>query len=130
MKGRRINPGPSARRFMVMAFSSLCRVGGHLIENIGGFGAVGARFGVPDIGLNGLGDISQAVRDIRAACDLPVLVDADDGYGHVKNVVHTVHTYVEEHEAKIRAAAASRRSCARRNTSASASKSRPAASTC
>ena len=102
---------------------------------IGGFGAVGARFGVPDIGLKALGDISQVVRDIRAACDLPVLVDADDGYGDVKNVVHTVHTYeqmgvgalfledqrwpkrcghlegkvvvpVEEHEAKIRAAAA------------------------
>jgi 2-methylisocitrate lyase-like PEP mutase family enzyme len=101
---------------------------------IGGFGAVGARFGVPDIGLKSLGDISLAVRDIMAACDLPVLVDADDGYGDVKNVVQTVHTYermgvgalfledqrwpkrcghlegksvvpVEEHEAKIRAAA-------------------------
>jgi 2-methylisocitrate lyase-like PEP mutase family enzyme len=98
---------------------------------------VGARFGVPDIGLKSLGDISQAVRDILAACELPVLVDADDGYGDVKNVVHTVHTYeqmgvgalfledqrwpkrcghlegkavvpVEEHAAKIRAAAQER----------------------
>ena len=60
---------------------------------IGGFGVVGARYGGPDIGLKSLGDISQAVRDILAACDLPVLVDADDGYGDVKNVVHTVHTY-------------------------------------
>ena len=60
---------------------------------IGGFGAVGARYGVPDIGLKSLGDISQAVGDILAACDLPVLVDADDGYGDVKNVVQTVHTY-------------------------------------
>jgi 2-methylisocitrate lyase-like PEP mutase family enzyme len=104
---------------------------------IGGFGAVGARFGVPDIGLKSLGDISQAVRDILAASDLPVLVDADDGYGDVKNVVQTVHTYesmgvgalfledqrwpkrcghlegkavvpVEEAEAKIRAAAQER----------------------
>jgi 2-methylisocitrate lyase-like PEP mutase family enzyme len=104
---------------------------------IGGFGAVGARFGVPDIGLKALGDISQAVRDILAASDLPVLVDADDGYGDVKNVVHTVHTYermgvgalfledqrwpkrcghlegkavvpVEQAEAKIRAAASER----------------------
>lgn len=104
---------------------------------IGGFGAVGARFGVPDIGLKSLGDISQAVRDILAACELPVLVDADDGYGDVKNVVQTVHTYermgvgalfledqrwpkrcghlegkavvpVEEAEAKIRAAAQER----------------------
>lgn len=104
---------------------------------VGGFGAVGARFGVPDIGLKSLGDLSQAVGDIMAASDLPVLVDADDGYGDVKNVVQTVHTYermgvgalfledqrwpkrcghlegksvvpVEEHEAKIRAAAQER----------------------
>ena len=27
------------------------------------------------------------------ACDLPVFVDGDDGYGDVKNVVHTVQTY-------------------------------------
>lgn len=104
---------------------------------IGGFGVVGARYGVPDIGLKALGDISQAVRDILAACDLPALVDGDDGYGDVKNVVHTVHTYeqmgvgalfledqrwpkrcghlegkavvpVEQAEAKIRAAASER----------------------
>jgi 2-methylisocitrate lyase-like PEP mutase family enzyme len=54
---------------------------------------VGARFGVPDIGLRAFADISGAVRDIMQACDLPVLVDADDGYGDVKNVVQTVHTY-------------------------------------
>lgn len=60
---------------------------------IGGFPVVGARYGVPDIGLKGLGEIGSAVRDIVAACDLPVFVDADDGYGDVKNVVHTVHTY-------------------------------------
>jgi 2-methylisocitrate lyase-like PEP mutase family enzyme len=33
------------------------------------------------------------VRDIVAACGLPVLVDGDDGYGDVKNVVHTVQSY-------------------------------------
>ena len=60
---------------------------------ISGFSVVGARFGVPDIGLRAFGDISAAVRDIMQACDLPVLVDADDGYGDVKNVVQTVHTY-------------------------------------
>ena len=60
---------------------------------IGGFPTVGARYGVPDIGLKSLGEISAAVRDIMSACDLPVFVDADDGYGDVKNVVHTLHTY-------------------------------------
>ena len=60
---------------------------------IGGFPAVGARYGVPDVGLMGFGEISAAVRDIMSACDLPVFVDGDDGYGDVKNVVHTVQTY-------------------------------------
>ena len=60
---------------------------------IGGFPLVGARYGVPDIGLKGFGEISAGIRDIMAACDLPVFVDADDGYGDVKNVVHTVHAY-------------------------------------
>jgi len=60
---------------------------------IGGFSAVGARYGVPDLGLKAFGDISAAVRDIMSACDLPVFVDGDDGYGDVKNVVHTVQGY-------------------------------------
>jgi len=60
---------------------------------IGGFPLVGARYGVPDIGLKGLGEIASGVRDIMQASSLPVFVDADDGYGDVKNVVHTVHAY-------------------------------------
>jgi 2-methylisocitrate lyase-like PEP mutase family enzyme len=60
---------------------------------IGGFSVVGARYGVPDIGLLALGEISAGVRDILAATRLPALVDADTGYGDVKNVVHSVRTY-------------------------------------
>ena len=60
---------------------------------IGGFPAVGARYGVPDVGLKGLGEIAAAVHDILGATDLPVFVDIDDGYGDVKNAVHTMHTY-------------------------------------
>src|ERR1700745_4490809 len=60
---------------------------------IGGFPAVGARYGVPDIGLKGFGEITAAVRDIMSACDLPVFVDADDGYGDVKNVGDSVQRY-------------------------------------
>jgi len=60
---------------------------------IGGFPLVGARYGVPDIGLKGLGEISSGIRDIMQASSLPVFIDADDGYGDVKNVVHTVHAY-------------------------------------
>ncbi|MBL28019.1 MAG: 2,3-dimethylmalate lyase [Rhodospirillaceae bacterium] len=62
---------------------------------IGGFPLVGARYGLPDIGLLGLGEISAGIRDIMAASDLPVLVDADNGYGYgdVKTVVHTLNVY-------------------------------------
>jgi 2-methylisocitrate lyase-like PEP mutase family enzyme len=60
---------------------------------VGGFPVAGARYGVPDIGLKGFADIAAAVRDIIAASDVPVLVDIDDGYGDVKNAVHTVQGY-------------------------------------
>ena len=60
---------------------------------IGGFPAVGSRYGVPDVGLKGLGEISAAIADIMSASRLPVFVDIDDGYGDVKNVVHTLHRY-------------------------------------
>ena len=59
----------------------------------GGFPTIGARWGLPDIGLVALGEISAAVTDIMAASDLPVMVDGDNGYGDVKNVVHVLHTY-------------------------------------
>src|SRR5215472_1006032 len=60
---------------------------------VGGFPVAGARYGVPDIGLAGFTDIASAVRDIIAASNVPVLVDADDGYGDVNNAVHTVNSY-------------------------------------
>ncbi len=71
----------------------LAQASGHECLFIGGFPVVGVRYGVPDIGLGGLGEISDAVRCIAGACDLPMLVDIDDGYGDVKNVVNTMHVY-------------------------------------
>jgi len=60
---------------------------------IGGFPLVGARFGLPDIGLLALGEIGSGIRDIMSSCDLPVLVDCDNGYGDVKTVVHAINFY-------------------------------------
>ena len=59
----------------------------------GGFPTIGARWGLPDIGLVAYGEISSAVKDIMAACDLPVMVDGDNGYGDVKNIIHVLHGY-------------------------------------
>lgn len=60
---------------------------------IGGFPVIGARYGLPDIGLVGLGEMHQNISEIMSASTLPVLVDADDGYGDVKNVVRTTRAY-------------------------------------
>ena len=60
---------------------------------IGGFALDGMRFGFPDMDVNRLGEKSTAVANIVHGCDLPVLVDCDDGYGDEKNVTHTVHVY-------------------------------------
>ncbi len=66
---------------------------GFAAYSIGGFPLVGARHALPDIGLASFGEMLAGVRDIMAASRLPVLVDADDGYGDVKNVARTVHAY-------------------------------------
>jgi 2-methylisocitrate lyase-like PEP mutase family enzyme len=60
---------------------------------IGGLPLVGVRYGLPDVGLVALGEIAAGVRDIMAASDLPALVDVDNGYGDVKNVVYSVQSY-------------------------------------
>src|SRR5947208_11501297 len=68
------------------------RAGFHAYQ-IGGFALAGARHGLPDVDLVRFGEQRAGVRDIVAACDLPVLVDADDGYGDAKNVTHTIASY-------------------------------------
>ena len=60
---------------------------------IGGFALAGARHGLPDIDLTRFAEQAAGVRDIMGASTLPVLVDADDGYGDVKNVSYTVRQY-------------------------------------
>lgn len=84
----------------LILFGAYDVLSGRLIEESGGramfisgFSVVGARYGVPDIGLRGFGDISSAVRDIVSGISIPVFVDADDGYGDVKNAIYTVQSY-------------------------------------
>ena len=60
---------------------------------VGGFALAGARHGFPDIDLVHYGEQSAGVRDIIASSSLPVMVDADDCYGDVKNVTRTIRGY-------------------------------------
>ena len=60
---------------------------------VGGSALLAARFALPDIGLAGLGEMADGLRDIAAATALPFFADGDDGYGDVKSVVRTVEIY-------------------------------------
>jgi 2-methylisocitrate lyase-like PEP mutase family enzyme len=71
----------------------LIELAGYPAYQIGGFALVGSRFAYPDIDLAQFGENSAVMRDTIAASSLPVLVDADDAYGDVKNVTRVVQGY-------------------------------------
>lgn len=52
-----------------------------------------ACLGKPDIGLLGLSEMVARARGIASAVDVPVICDADTGYGGVNNVARTVQEY-------------------------------------
>ncbi|RMH26278.1 MAG: methylisocitrate lyase [Planctomycetota bacterium] len=57
--------------------------------------AVSASAGVPDIGLVTLDGFCSIIRQVSAASGLPVLADADTGFGEVEMVARTVHAYTD-----------------------------------
>ena len=57
-------------------------------------GATANTAGYPDIGLITLTEMCRTIREIATASGLPVVVDADTGYGEVEMVHRTVHEYV------------------------------------
>lgn len=57
-----------------------------------GAGVTNMWFGMPDQGFMGLAEIADHTARIRDAVDLPLIVDADTGFGNALNVRHTVRT--------------------------------------
>ena len=75
-------------------------LGARLVEEAGfpavymtGFGTAAARLGRPDVGLLTMSEMVENAARIVAACDLPVIADADTGYGNPLNVIRTVQEY-------------------------------------
>ncbi|MCM2475526.1 isocitrate lyase/PEP mutase family protein [Rhizobium sp. CG5] len=60
-----------------------------------GFGATAMRLGQPDIGLLTLSEMAEQARNMVRAVDIPVIADADTGYGGVSNITRTVEEYVQ-----------------------------------
>jgi 2-methylisocitrate lyase-like PEP mutase family enzyme len=52
--------------------------------------AAASAHGLPDIGLIGLGETAANLRRVTSSCTLPVIADADTGYGDEMAVAHTV----------------------------------------
>jgi methylisocitrate lyase len=57
---------------------------------LSGAGVANASFGLPDLGITTLNDVGEEVRRISAATQLPLLVDADTGWGSAFNIGRTV----------------------------------------
>lgn len=63
---------------------------GHKALYLSGAGVANASFGLPDLGMTSLNDVCEDIRRITAATDLPLLVDADTGWGGAFNIARTV----------------------------------------
>jgi 2-methylisocitrate lyase-like PEP mutase family enzyme len=57
---------------------------------VSGAGVTNAFLGLPDLGFISLAELAQHTAAIRDAVDLPIIVDADTGFGNALNVRHAV----------------------------------------
>ena len=62
---------------------------------LSGGGVAAASLGLPDLGITNLDDVLTDVRRITDACDLPLIVDADTGFGaSAFNIARTVKSLI------------------------------------
>ena len=86
----------------VNAYSSvLAKKNGVKSIYLSGSGVAAASFGLPDLGFTKLEDVVEDARRITSACDLPLLVDVDTGFGSSKSIQNTIRSLEEENVAAI-----------------------------
>ena len=88
----------NARRGLMVAGAANA-LAARLIQQLGfeavylsGAGITNTFYGIPDLGFVSLSDLAQHTAATRDAVDLPIIVDADTGFGNALNVRHTVRT--------------------------------------
>ena len=59
-----------------------------------GYGTAATLLGVPDIGLVSFSEMKERVSNICNSIDIPVVADADTGYGNSLNTMRTVKDYI------------------------------------
>ncbi len=97
--------GPPLRALMethapVLAPGAYDTLSARLVEAAGfpaiymtGFGTSASVLGRPDVGLLGMSEMVEHARRIVQAVGVPVIADADTGYGNPLNVIRTVQEY-------------------------------------
>ena len=66
-----------------------------------GFGATASRLGAPDIGLLTQTEMTEHARNMARAVGIPIIADADTGYGGPSNIERTVVEYAQAGAAAI-----------------------------
>jgi len=80
----------------VNAYSALlAKQAGFRAIYLSGAGVANASFGLPDLGITNLTDVTEDVYRITDACDLPLLVDIDTGWGNAFNIARTIKTMIK-----------------------------------
>jgi 2-methylisocitrate lyase-like PEP mutase family enzyme len=71
----------------------LCERAGFEAVYMTGYGTSASRLGLPDLGFAGLAEMVDNVRQMAAAVRIPLIADADTGYGGALSVQRTVRAY-------------------------------------
>lgn len=89
-----------ARRAAVTVPGAANAMFARVIEDLGfeaayvtGAGVANMYLGAPDIGLTTMSEVAETVTAIADAVSLPIIVDADTGFGNAVNMVRTVRSF-------------------------------------
>jgi methylisocitrate lyase len=99
MNGRKKMRELLARKRLLLAPGAFDGLSARLVEEAGfeavylSGGSVARSAGVPDLGLMTMSEVIERARQVVAAVKIPVIADADTGYGNALNVVRTVREF-------------------------------------
>jgi len=80
----------------INAYCSLLAQGaGYRAIYLSGAGVANASFGMPDLGMTSMSDVVADIERITSVCKLPLLVDADTGWGHALCISRTVKSFIK-----------------------------------
>ncbi|HEX3724575.1 MAG TPA: isocitrate lyase/PEP mutase family protein, partial [Nitrolancea sp.] len=71
----------------------LIEAAGFPVVYMTGFGVAASLLGRPDVGLTTMSEMVDSARRIVQAVSIPVIADADTGYGNARNLIRTIREY-------------------------------------